>query len=108
MQANMFITPSGPSTGAFVLLCLGVVVAFLAGVWRSAKLEGVHQGKRTATVASLVVVWLWAISVIGSTGWVEARPMPRLMVLFATVNLVSLAIGLSRIGRWLAESIPIS
>ncbi len=103
----MFTPPSAFTATAFVLLCLGIVCAFLSGIWVSAGREGVDPRKRTARIAVAAVLWISLTSVPAWTGWTEARPMPRLLFVLAFINLASLAVGLSRIGRWLAESVSL-
>lgn len=103
----MFKTPSSLSTIAFMLLCLGVVSLFLAGIWVSAKRGDVDPRKRTVGIAAGVVLWILLTSVPVWTGWTEVRPMPRLLIVLASINLASLAVGFSPVGRWLAESISL-
>ena len=92
---------------AFVLLCLTVIGVFLAGIWISARREGVDSLKRTVAVAGVLVLWILLTAMPALSGWAEARPMPRVLLFVATVNLASLAAALSPVGRWLAAGIPI-
>ena len=103
----MFKAPSTLSTVAFIVLCLAVVSLFLAGIWLSAKRGGVDPRKRTVGIAAAVLLWILLTSVPVWTGWTQARPMPRLLIVLASINLASLAVGFSPVGRWLAESVSL-
>ena len=103
----MFTSLSSFTVIAFVLLCLAVLGAFLAGIWISARREGVDAFKRTLAVAGVLTLWILLTALPALSGWAEARPMPRVLLFIATVNLASLAAALSPVGRWLAAGVPI-
>jgi hypothetical protein len=86
---------------AFVALCVAIVAAFILGVAASAKRSGAAP-KRVAGVGLGVAVWLGLCGVVVASGVVAAQPMPRLMIFFAIINIVSLAAALSPLGGWLA------
>jgi hypothetical protein len=53
-------------------------------------------------VAAGALVWLGALGFLVRSGWVEAMPAPRLLILMGGVLAASTAAGLSPLGRWLA------
>jgi hypothetical protein len=96
-------TPGSPgSVAAFLFVCALVVAAFLTAVWKSARREGKAPGPRVLAVALGTAAWLGALALLVRSGWAEAMPAPRLLVLMGGILLVSLAAGLSPLGRWLA------
>ena len=103
----MFFRPSDLSTAAFGLLCVAIVCALLCGVWLSAKREKVSPALRTAKVAGLTLVWLGVLAAVVASGWLSEKPMPRLPLFLVLINGVSLGIGLSPVGRWLAQSVSL-
>ena len=107
LATRMFSPPSNLSTDAFEVLCAGIVGAFLCGIWASAKRDGVDAGPRTAKVAGLTLLWFGLLAFVVSSGWLNEKPMPRVPLFFALVNGVSLGVGLSPIGGWLAQSISL-
>ena len=97
----MFHEASAASLFAFLAICAAVVVAFLAGIWISARRESVNPVRRTAAVAAATLLWLTAILFVAQSDWL--REDQRHLLLFAAVmNAVSLAAGVSPIGRWLS------
>ena len=99
--------PASPvSVFAFLLVCGFVVAAFLRGIWRSARVEARDPVRRTSWVAGGVALWLALAAGLVASGWVQAVPV-RLMVFGMGSMLVSLLVGLSRIGKWLAEACPL-
>lgn len=99
----MFHPASPISVLGFLLVCLLVLVAFIRGVWASARRDSADAWRRTLPVALGTVVWLSLLSAVVSAGWAEGNPL-RTAILAASVNLVSLAIGLSPVSGWLAGS----
>jgi hypothetical protein len=102
----MFHPASPASVFAFLLVCGFVLAAFLRGIWSSARSEARDSVRRTLWVASGVALWLAFAASLVASGWVQAVPM-RLMVFGVASMLVSLAVGFSRIGKWLAEACPL-
>jgi hypothetical protein len=97
----MFREASLPSLIVFVVTCAGVVTAFLGGIWRSARYQSVNPSRRTLFVAIGTIVWLAAVLVVVASGWLRGG-QGRLLLFAATLNAVSLAVGVSPIGRWLS------
>lgn len=85
---------------AFVVICAGVVSAFIVGVWASARRDSVRPLARTLPVAIGTILWLASILLIVRSGWFRGD-QPRLLFFAGAMNAVSLAVGLSPIGRWL-------
>jgi hypothetical protein len=86
---------------AFLTICLAVVVAFIGGTWMSARRDPRTQSHRTIVVSVGTILWLSLILVVVWTGWLEGDPR-RVLAFAASMNAVSLGIGFSPIGRWLA------
>jgi len=103
----MFHEASKPSLLAFDSICLFIVFALLCAVWRSAIFDSVNPRLRSGGVLMGALGWTAAVSLVICSGWVAAKPMPRLLVFFGLVNAVSLCIGLSRVGRWIAKGFSI-
>jgi hypothetical protein len=97
----MFRPASGPSLLAFLVICAGVVAAFLAGVWLSSRRESPSPLRRTLLAAIGTILWLSAILLVVQSGWLQGNQR-RLLFLAATINAVSLGVGLSPLGRWLS------
>jgi hypothetical protein len=94
--------PATPlSLTAFLLICVVVLAALIRGVWNSALRDNADPLRRALTVLVGAVVWLSLICAVVYAGWAEGEPT-RTMALMIGINLVSVAIGLSPIGRWLA------
>jgi hypothetical protein len=103
MPAPFPFTPGSPaSVAAFLGVCALVLACLLAGVWKSARRDGASPGRRTLAVALGTAVWLGALGLLVRSGWAEAMPAPRLLILMGGILAVSLAAGLSPVGRWLA------
>ena len=97
----MFQAASLPSLLAFLVICAGVVAAFLGGVWLSARRESVNPFGRTLLVAIGTILWLSAILLVVQSGWLHGG-QERLLFFVAAMNAVSLGVGLSPVGRWLS------
>lgn len=82
------------SVVAFVAICL-FIVGFL------------HVGFRRLGATVGLGVWLGAFSVVVASGWAQAQPMPRVMMLFAAMNLVTIGAALTAPGRWLGENLSL-
>ena len=103
----MFRPASPASVFAFLLVCGAVLAAFLRGIWSSARSEGRNPILRTLWVAGGVVLWLALVASLVASDWIQAVPV-RLMMFGVGSMLLSLAVGFSRIGKWLAEASPVS
>ncbi len=102
----MFRGGSPASLLAFLVICSGVVGAFLWGVWASARREFVSPLIRTVPVAVGTLLWLSSILVVVGIGWLHGDQR-RLLFFVVTLNAVSLGVGVSPIGRWLSD-LPLS
>lgn len=105
--AMSFSAPGPVSTTAFLLVVAGVMAAFLAGTYFAHKRAQLPAAKATRWAAAGLLLWLGLTSLGVASGFVEANPMPRLLFLFAALNLAALATGLSPLGRRLA-SLPLT
>jgi hypothetical protein len=85
---------------AFLVICAGVVAAFLIGVWMSARRESVSPMRRTLMAAIATFFWLTAILLVVTSGWLQSGQR-HLLLFAATMNAVSLGVGFSPVGRWL-------
>jgi hypothetical protein len=101
----VFRAASLASLLVFLAICGGVVSAFIAGVWASARHDSRRPLQRTLLVAIGTIVWLASILLIVRSGWLQGDDR-RLLFFAATMNAVSLGVGLSPIGRWLS-SLPL-
>jgi hypothetical protein len=97
----MFRAASLTSLVVFVAICAAVVATFLGGVWLSARRESVSPLRRTLPVVIGTILWLGSILLVVESGWLQGDQR-RLLGFAAAMNAVSLAIGLSPIGRWLS------
>jgi len=97
----MFHAATPTSVAAFLLICVGVLTAFLCGIWTSARRDGADPVRRTARAAFAAAAWLALLLLAVASGWVARGPR-HVMVLASGIIAVSLAIGLSRVGRWLS------
>jgi len=103
----VFHPASFPSLLVFLLICGFVLVAFLRGIWVSAKFQEQPATPRTLAVGVSLLLWLAAAAVLVGSGWVEGAP-PRLVVLGIWVFAGVLLIGFSPWGEALALAIPAS
>lgn len=96
---------SGPTLGCFWVVLIAVTGLYLAGVWRASRQTPALVTERVVIAALVAAVWLGGFGAVVQSGVIAAAPMPRLLLLFATVNIVSVAIGLSPLGHWLASGL---
>lgn len=89
-----FTQPSLFSLIFFVLILISVISAFSWAV-------------RSFRITTGALAWLSLISCIVLTGVIQESPMPRLMIFFAGINIVSAAFAFSHVGKRLALTIPI-
>src|ERR1700679_2459469 len=102
----MFNQASPFSVFVFLVVCAVVVAAFLRGVWISARPHGRDPFRLTLRVGIGLLLWLaTTIGMVGS-GWLEAVP-GRLVVLGGAVIAVSVLLGLSPLGKWMAIACPV-
>lgn len=107
----IFQPASSWSVALFVLLCAGIVVAFLGGVHWSTRRAGEGQVAgwgRVALAGAGVGLWILAMSLVVRSGWIATQPMPRVAIFFGIISLVTLLAALSRVGGWFASAIPIA
>jgi hypothetical protein len=102
----MFHQASPSSVFVFLLVCGVVVAAFLRGVWISAQPQGRDPFSLTLLVGLSLLLWLAAIAGLVGSGWLEAVP-GRLIILGGAVLSVSVLLGLSPLGKWMATACPI-
>ena len=90
----------------FSLICFALILLAVLG----SILATVHfvDSKKTLPLAIGIAVWLGALSFIVASGFIEAAPMPRLVIFMALINIVSAVLGFSSIGKSLALGIPLS
>lgn len=86
---------------AFLVICSAVVAAFHVGVWVSAVRQSADPVRRTFLVAIGTVVWLCVVFLVVQAGDLRHQ-QGRLLLFAATMNAVSLVVGLSPVGRWLS------
>src|SRR5947207_493594 len=98
----MFHAASLTSLLVFLAICVGVVSAFIVGVWTSARHDSMSPRQRTLPVAVGTVVWLASILFVVRSGWLEGNE-GRVLFFAGAMNAVSLGVGLSPIGGWLSR-----
>jgi hypothetical protein len=103
----MFHQASPFSVFVFLLVCGIVVAAFLRGVWISAQPQGRDPFRLTLSVGISLVLWLATIAGLVGTGWLGAVP-ERLIMLGGAVFSLSVLLGLSPLGKWMAIACPVS
>jgi hypothetical protein len=103
----MFHPASPLSVFVFLLVCGAVVASFLRGVWVSARAEGRDPLRMTLSVSAGLVLWLAALAELVGSGWLDAVP-GRLVALGAVVMAGSTWLGLSPLGRGMADACPLS
>src|SRR6476469_1421165 len=86
-ELAMFHPASASSLFAFLFVCAFVVVAFIWGVWTSARREAVNPWRRTLPVTIATVLWLAAILAVVGNGWLEGDQR-RLLFFAAAMNAV--------------------
>jgi hypothetical protein len=102
----MFHQASPFSVFVFLLVCGVVVTAFLRGVWIGAQSQGRNPFRLTLLVGLILVLWLATTARLVGSGWLEAVP-GRLIMLGEVVFGVSVLLGLSPLGKWMAIACPI-
>ncbi len=97
------------------MICfVGVVVFVLLSLVSSIYFANLKIGQPAAAArrAGIFTVglglWLFLFSQLVQSGWIEASPMPRLMIVFMTMNVVTLLCALSKPGSWLAAGVPLA
>jgi hypothetical protein len=102
----MFHPASPLSVCAFVLVCAFVAGAFLRGVWISVRAHGRNPSRLTLLAGLGLLLWLAASAGMVGSGWLEAVPA-RFVVPVALMVAVSVVLGLSPLGKWMAVACPI-
>jgi hypothetical protein len=100
-----------PGSPLSVWACYAVLFAVLYMLFRGVRLASANTPAlvmpRLLTTGFIVFVWLGIVTAAVSSGFIGAQPMPRLLFLFAAVNIVSIGIAFSPIGRWLASGLSL-
>src|ERR1700704_6446908 len=97
----MFHAASLASLLVFLAICAAVVTAFGWGIWTSARRESLSPLRRTLPVAIGTILWLTTILLVVGSGWLRGDER-RVLFFAAAMNMVSVGVGLSPIGRWLS------
>src|SRR5262249_44140890 len=74
----------------------------------SERRDRTKTGARVIPAAIGLAVWLGTLALIVKSEFVAASPMPRLPLMFIAIMLVSVGAGVSRVGGWLASSVPLA
>ena len=103
----MTFIPASPATlAAFVVIVSAVIAAILAAIhhaWR-----GDRPARATIWATLFLGVWLAAQSALVASGRMTSMPMNGLPFFFGPIVLVCAGLGLSPVGRRLAETIPLA
>lgn len=103
----MFHPASASSVFVFLLVCGVVVYSFLRGVWIGAGAQGRDPLRVTLSAGAGLLLWLATLAGLVGSGWLEAAP-GRLVIVIGAVVTVSVLLGLSPLGRWMAFACPLA
>tara|TARA_R110002111_G_scaffold177213_1_gene243292 strand:- start:30 stop:773 length:744 start_codon:yes stop_codon:yes gene_type:complete len=107
MNDYPFQPGSSLSEWAFIAILVAVLFMLFRGIRVASTGTPALLTPRLLTTALVVLVWLGIFYAVVRSGAIAAQPMPRLVLLFVSVNIVSIVIGLSAIGRWLASGLSL-
>ncbi len=100
----MNFTPASPlSVTCFVVIVLAVIAAKLLALWRAR-----DSVRWFALIAIIYFAWLVLLAGLVAGGRMPALPLMGFPVFFGSVLLVSLAAGLSSVGKRLAGTTPLA
>jgi hypothetical protein len=102
-----FSYPSSASLICFVVLLTAILSAIIAGAYFAGYKNKKLATKRVLSTATGATIWLSIVSVIVQSGVLAAAPMPRLLIFFGFVNLVSIGFALSPLGGWVSTGLPL-
>lgn len=108
---GMRFTPASTgSLAAFVVILVGVVVAFLLATYVAYRplLGPGGAARRTAIFGAALALWLGLLSAVVASGALAASPMPRVPILLVTCNLAAVLFALTSPGRRLAAGLPLA
>ena len=97
-----FIPASPGSVAAFVGIVAFVIVAFLFAVHHAYRAEPQTRGKVTILSAIGLLVWLGGLSLLVGSGRMTSLPLSGLPFFFGGIFVVSIALGVSRLGGRIA------
>lgn len=104
----MHFTPASPaSLAAFVGILMFVMGALLLGIHVAEKRAGLPPWRLAAQVGTAGAVALLVFSALVVSGFLEAAPVPRVMVVLVACNVAAVALALSPVGASLA-SLPVA
>jgi hypothetical protein len=90
------LAPSLSSLIVFLAIVGAVIAALVYGAYAT-------LGKRPALLLGTgVFLWLAVLALVVRSGFLEAQPLPRLMIFVAVVNLAALVLAFSPLGRALS------
>lgn len=104
----VFQTPDPGSASSFVLIVLAILIMFVGGVFTATQSLGGNARRRAIIAGVGCVAWMVLITAIVKSGFIKEQPMPRLMILFAAINIAAILLALSRVGGWLAAGLPLA
>lgn len=100
-----FIPASASSVGIYCLIVLAILIMFFGGVYKASANNIGHRKDRLVISGLVIFAWLTVFGLAVRFGGVGEHPMPRLVLLFVSVNLVSLGLAFSPVGGWLASGL---
>jgi hypothetical protein len=104
----MFVPASAASVIAFVAIVAAVVGAFVAGVRHAYRSEPHRASTVTRNVSIGLALWLGFLSWLVGSGRIQNLPLSGLPFFFGSIAAVSLAVGLSPLGRHLAANVSLA
>jgi len=106
MPPEFSFQPGSTTTVAvFCAILSAVVLMLFLGVARASRNTPALVTYRLVTTAIVTTIWLGIFTVIVKTGLVADHPMPRLIILFVIINIVSIMLAISPLGGWLATGL---
>lgn len=99
-----FTPASSGSVAVFLVIVVGVIVAFLAAAQRAFAAE---RGKFLA-VALGFGAWIGLLAALVASGRLAELPLHGLPIFFGGILIVSLGAGLSRLGARFADAVPLT
>ena len=93
----------------FLMILVFILVAFLAGVYRSYQDSGdIRPWTMVIRTSFILIAWLCFLALLVESGWVESAPVPRLMIFFALSNAAAVLLAFSTMGTRMAKQLPIA
>jgi hypothetical protein len=97
-----FIAASRVSVFCFLFIVWSVAAALVSGVYYASRKSGANARRRAIFFGFGLAAWLGFLAFLIKSGFLAAAPLPRLPILFLFINVVTIAAGLSPLGKLLS------